>query len=545
MLGQTLAHYKILEKIGSGGMGEVYLAEDTKLDRKVALKVLPPELAESEERRARFEREAKAVAALNHPNIVTIYSVEHADGIHFITMELVRGKTLTELLPRSGFPLERFFEIAIPLADAVAAAHQENITHRDLKPDNMMVGDDGRVKVLDFGLAKPSPAAWTEDSELPTQAMTQQGMIVGTPQFMSPEQAQGESVDARADIFSLGTVLYLMATGQDPFRGNTPTAILSSIIKDNPAPVTDVKPELPGLLGRTIRRCLEKDPEDRLQSAKDLRNELRESKQDAESGDAEPAPASRAGNTKWILALIGAMAVAVVGTYLVLRATRGARVDTPGMATTLTQLTSQSGRELFPSLSPDGRYVVYASDSTGNWDVYSQRVGGENAVNLTADSSSHDTQPSFSPDGDLIAFRSERDGGGIFLMGATGESVRRVTDFGCSPSWSPDGLEIALAIDCGVENPHSRLIVSSLWTVNVASGETHVVTESDGVQPSWSPSGSRIAFWSIWDANGEPTPRDIWTVPAGGGERTPVTADAATDWNPVWSPDGRYLYFLQ
>ena len=187
MVSQTLAHYKILEKIGSGGMGEVYVAEDTKLDRKIALKVLPPEMAESEERRARFKREAKAIAALNHPNIVTVHSVEEADGVHFITMELVKGKTLTELLPKHGFPLNRFFDIAIPFADAVAAAHQEGITHRDLKPDNAMVSDDGRVKVLDFGFAKPMSgfAGGDADSALPTAAKTAEGVIVGTVNYMS------------------------------------------------------------------------------------------------------------------------------------------------------------------------------------------------------------------------------------------------------------------------------------------------------------------------------------------------------------------------
>ena len=214
MIGRTLAHYKILKKIGSGGMGEVFLAEDTKLDRKVALKVLPPELAESEERRARFKREAKAIAALNHPNIVTVYSVEEDDSVHFITMELVKGKTVTELLPKTGFPLSRFFDVAIPLANAVAAAHQEGITHRDLKPDNMMVGDDGRVKVLDFGLAKPTSgfAGGDADSALPTVAKTAEGVIVGTVNYMSPEQ--GKAVDARSDIFSFGIVLYEMLTGQ-------------------------------------------------------------------------------------------------------------------------------------------------------------------------------------------------------------------------------------------------------------------------------------------------------------------------------------------
>ncbi len=202
MIGRTLSHYRILKKIGSGGMGDVYLAEDTELDRKVALKVLPAELAESEERRARFKREAKAIAALNHPNIVTVHSVEEA-GVHFITMEWLKGKTLTELLPKHGFPLNRFFDVAI-LADAVAAAHQEGITHRDLKPDNAMVGDDGRVKVLDFGLAKPTGGfVWKEGgSELPTAAKTEEGAIVGTLSYMSPEQAQGKAVDGRSDIFS-------------------------------------------------------------------------------------------------------------------------------------------------------------------------------------------------------------------------------------------------------------------------------------------------------------------------------------------------------
>ena len=176
MIGRTLSHYRILEKLGSGGMGEVYVTDDTKLARKVALKVLPEEMATGE-RLSRFEREAKAIAAFNHPNIVTVYSVEEAEGVHFITMELVRGKTLSELLPKHGFPLSKFFDIAIPLADAVAAAHQESITHRDLKPDNAMVGEDGRVKVLDFGLAKPSGgfAATDAASELPTQAKTQEG----------------------------------------------------------------------------------------------------------------------------------------------------------------------------------------------------------------------------------------------------------------------------------------------------------------------------------------------------------------------------------
>ncbi|HXV60002.1 MAG TPA: protein kinase, partial [Vicinamibacteria bacterium] len=191
MIGRTLSHYRILEKLGSGGMGDVYLAEDIELDRKIALKVLPPELAESEERRARFQREAKALAALNHPNIVTVFSVEKADSVHFITMELVKGKTLTKLIPKRGLALDKFFEIAIPLAEAVSAAHGQGIIHRDLKPDNVIMTEEGRLKVLDFGLARPTRGFVEagKPSELPTQARTEAGAIVGTVHYKSPEQA--------------------------------------------------------------------------------------------------------------------------------------------------------------------------------------------------------------------------------------------------------------------------------------------------------------------------------------------------------------------
>ncbi len=212
---------------GAGGMGEVYRARDTKLNREIALKILPPELADSELGRARFEREARAIAALNHPNIVTVHSVEAVDGVHFITMELVKGATLAALLPRQGFALERFFDIAVALADAVAAAHAQGIVHRDLKPGNVMVDLDGRVKVLDFGLAQASDrlAGAGAASNLLTAAQTEQGVIVGTCKYMSPEQARGDTIDARSDIFSLGIVFYEMLTGRPPFEGPTPSDV--------------------------------------------------------------------------------------------------------------------------------------------------------------------------------------------------------------------------------------------------------------------------------------------------------------------------------
>jgi eukaryotic-like serine/threonine-protein kinase len=271
-------------------MGVVYLAEDTTLDRQVALKVLPPSLAQDTERRARFTREAKAVAALNHPNIVSVHSVEEEGGVLFITMEFVKGKTLAEILPRQGLALDKFFDIGIPLADALAAMHAHGITHRDLKPANVMVSADGRVKVLDFGLAKAEPESSVRGgTALPTHSVTQEGRVVGTPSYMSPERAEGKTVDTRSDIFSLGIVFYEMLTGERPFTGGTAASIVSSVLRDTPRSIGELQPGLPRELVRLVHRCLAKDPIDRYQSALDLRHSLEETKQDVDSGDALPS----------------------------------------------------------------------------------------------------------------------------------------------------------------------------------------------------------------------------------------------------------------
>ena len=291
MIGQTLSHYKILDKLGEGGMGAVYLAEDLELNRKVALKVLPKEMASDPERLSRFKREAKAVAALSHPNIVTIYSVEDSDEGRFITMELVEGKSLEELITPQGLPIDQFFTVAVPLTDALSAAHQSGITHRDLKPANIMVTDDNRVKVLDFGLAKlHGSAAGPEEQELPTQALTQEGMIMGTVPYMSPEQVQSKPVDHRTDIFSLGIILYEMATGKRPFRGDSSADLISSILRDSPRPITELNVDLPDDLGRVVKRCLEKDPGRRFQTSLDLRSELETLKHEAAKKETKTAP---------------------------------------------------------------------------------------------------------------------------------------------------------------------------------------------------------------------------------------------------------------
>jgi serine/threonine protein kinase/Flp pilus assembly protein TadD len=291
MIGRTISHYRILEKLGEGGMGEVYLAEDTDLHRKVALKMLPRQMAGSQERLERFRREAQAVAALSHPNIVTVYSIEQSAEGHFIAMELVEGKSLDELISRDGLSVERTLEIAEPLVLALSAAHERGITHRDLKPANIMVTGSGTVKILDFGLAKlHTDSDSGSHPEAPTQALTQEGAVVGTVPYMSPEQVQGRRVDHRTDLFSLGVILYEMATGHRPFAGETSAEVISSILRDTPEPVSESRPDMPGQLGRIIGRCLEKEPELRYQTARDILTALHKTGEDLGGDKGEQTP---------------------------------------------------------------------------------------------------------------------------------------------------------------------------------------------------------------------------------------------------------------
>ncbi|MGI8783789.1 MAG: protein kinase domain-containing protein [Acidobacteriota bacterium] len=557
MIGQTISHYKILEKLGGGGMGVVYRAEDLRLGRSVALKFLPAEFSNDPMTLERFQREARTASALNHPHICTIYDIDEFEGKPFIAMELLEGQTLKHRIEGKSFQLQELLDLSIQIANALDAAHSKGIVHRDIKPANIFISSDKQAKVLDFGLAKLVPQHAKEAAPKVASAVqtinedlqTSPGTAMGTVAYMSPEQALGEELDARTDLFSFGIVLYEMATGVPAFKGGTSAALFDAILNKAPTSPLRLNPELPVEFEQIVSKALEKDREIRYQSAREMVIDLRRLQRDSGSGRAATAGATIASpfTRRWRKrAAVGAGLVAIAAASIILLYwspwTKQAVETGPSLLdAVVTQLTDQAGPEVFPSLSPDGKSIVYVSRASGNWDIYLQRVGGQNPVNLTKDSPTTDTQPAFSPDGEYIAFRSSRAGGGIFIMGATGESVRRLTDFGYNPVWSPDGIEILCSIASTDWSPQVRdLLGNGLWIVNAASGQKRQVQgPEDAAQPSWSPSGSRIAYWGI--AKGGQ--RDIWTLPAAGGQPIAVTADKALDWNPVWSPDGEYLYF--
>lgn len=351
---QKLGAYEVVCSLGAGGMGEVYRARDSRLGRDVALKVLPPEVTNEAGRLERFDREARAIAALNHPHIVTIYSTEEADGIRFLTMELVDGCTLSDLVISTGMEVPRFLDIAIPLADALAAAHQKQITHRDLKPGNVMVSSDGRVKVLDFGLARVGGADVAEQTLIETLApITQQGTIVGTMPYMSPEQIEGRTIDARSDLFSLGIIFYELLSGQRPFKGGSSPALMSAILRDTPPPIADGRNDIPDAIERLVSRLLEKRPEDRVQTARDVFNELKHVRKQVESGSPRSSVSSRA------VAAVGVRSSLSVATFVA----RSTDDDSKALAEALTD-DVRSGLSKFGNLrvlagsAQGARYVI-------------------------------------------------------------------------------------------------------------------------------------------------------------------------------------------
>ena len=470
--GTRLGTYEVIEPVGSGGMGAVYRARDSRLRRDVALKVLPDHRQFDPEARARFEREALALAALNHPNIATVHGVENVDGIQALVMELVEGDTLADRLAaealhspgsspvrsRSGavrdpglLPLDQALTIARQIADALEAAHERGIVHRDLKPSNIKIRPDGTVKVLDFGLAKA--LADEGPANVTAATLTSDCAVVGTPAYMSPEQARGQDLDRRTDIWAFGCVLYELLTGRRAFPGSTAADTISGVLEREPD--YDALPaRTPPQVRRLLVHCLEKDPRRRLRDIGDARIELDEAATVLRLADPRrlPDPADRPPPARSIPLRVGLLVMAVVvGGSLAYygRLVRQATATEPSGPRETVRLTFDDGLQTDPSFSPDGRSIAYASDKSGNFDIWTQPLSGGNPVRVTSHPA-QEWQPQWSPAGDNIVFRSERDSGGLFVVPATGGFERKIADFGYRPLWSPAGSHVLFT---GVHTP--------------------------------------------------------------------------------------------
>ncbi|MCM2315405.1 MAG: protein kinase, partial [Thermoanaerobaculia bacterium] len=542
--GSRLGPYEIVEALGSGGMGDVYRARDTRLDRQVAIKVLAPEFFDDTERRQRFQREARTISSLSHPNICTLFDVGEQEGIDYLVMECLDGETLADRLMKGPLPLGDLLKTGIQICEALGAAHRQGVVHRDLKPGNVVLTKSGTVKLVDFGLAKDlgaiTAAPARRSSPPPDKPLTAEGAIIGTLAYMAPEQVEGRDADARSDIFAFGAILHEMATGRRAFEGATRASLIAAILTAEPKPLPELRVHGASSSGndrnlaaveRVVRQCLVKDPERRRQSALDVANELRwTSEKGAETEAAAPGGATdllRWRTASGILAVVAAAAIGLA-IWSASRSTRPSR-SAPEPAPKLVRLTWELGNKSRACVSPDGSSFVFASEVSGNQDLYLRRVGGENSINLTKDHPGSDEQPAFSPDGQSIAFRSERDGGGIFIMGATGESVRRLTDFGFDPAWSPDGTRIAFS----GESSRARLVygLSGLWVVDVASGVRTKIHDGLAIRPAWSPSGTRIAFHTMMTGEG----RSILSLPAVGGATSVLVSNGVgVEWTREW-----------
>ena len=549
--GSKLGPYEILGQIGAGGMGEVYRAKDPRLGRDVAIKVLPATFSEDGDRLRRFEQEAKAAGVLNHPNITAVYDFGEASGAPFVVQELLDGETLRSTLAGGKLSTRRASDYAMQIAHGLAAAHDKGIVHRDLKPENLFVTRDGRVKILDFGLAKLTQADSGGSSALtniPTETRgTEPGVVLGTLGYMSPEQVRGKPADARSDIFSFGAILYEMLAGRRAFHGDSAADTMSAILREDPPDLSVTNQSVPPGLERIVRHCLEKNPEQRFHSAHDVAFALEALSQTStpQQSQISAAPALRARRIPplvWLLA--GLAAGTVIAWVASRRPAPAASASTNDGIPFFRRLTNLSGLEEFPTLSPDGQLLAFVHRSGSKTDIWVQRASSRRPTDVTADCKSENYSPAFSPDGRLIAYGSQCGEGGIFVMGASGEDVRRLTKFGTHPAWSPDGKTIYYSAEL-IVRPYGRLGTSALWVVDVASGDTKMLYAGDAIQPDVSPHGLRIAYWGLPTGGSQ---RDIFTLPAKGlakGERpVPVTQDPPVDWNPVWARDGRSLFFL-
>jgi Tol biopolymer transport system component len=569
LVGKTLGEYQVIGPLGTGGMGDVFLAQDMRLGRKAALKLLPEEFTSDPDRLQRFEREACAVSALAHPNIVTVYGMGRAGPVSFLATEFIEGQTLREELANRSLRPQVAVEIALQTAQALGAAHRAGIIHRDIKPENIILRRDGLVKVLDFGLAK-----WTEKrggvdgAKDLMECTTTPGLIVGTPRYMSPEQARGVPIDFRTDLFSLGSVLYEMLSGRPAMTGETPSDILASVLARDPEPLENLCSECPAALVRIVNRALEKDRYKRYQSAEEMAANLKIVLRELESGlfvfantgsSVRPVkivlPAvsgTRSAHTRSYLGLglLAAAAGVLIGIYGVQHISSG---DSESL--TVTPLTALPGKEVQPSLSPDGNQVAFAFDGgrSSDYDIYVKTIGSEEITHLTS-GPADDMSPSWSPDGQRIAFLrflSDQSALVMVMPAAAGGTARQLAKLRVERdeteirvAWSPDGEWIATS---DAETPLSRM---RLVLVSATTGRKRRLAyqppalDAD-LSPSFSPDGRYLAYarhlsLGISDLY-------ILEVAKEGGPAT--VARRLTNWNrmnrsPVWSHNGKEVFFV-
>jgi Tol biopolymer transport system component/tRNA A-37 threonylcarbamoyl transferase component Bud32 len=566
MVGETVSHYRILEKLGGGGMGVVYKAEDTKLKRTVALKFLPEELSKDRTALERFQREAQAASALNHPNICTIYDIDDHEGQPFIAMECLEGQTLKHRIQGQPLKLEEVLELGIQIAEALEAAHGKGIIHRDIKPANIFViprSGAVQAKILDFGLAKLVPQKAGPGAEglrlgetaAATESLTSSGMAVGTVDYMSPEQVRAEAVDQRTDLFSFGLVLYEMATGRRAFAGDSPGTIFDAILHSTPPSPLRLNPDCPAELERIISKALEKDRKLRYQSASDIRTDLVRLKRDTDSGRSaaglprlvegygvkQPLP-RRVGLTLAGIAVVLMIAGAVWFHFF----RPSPKVAGPPMR--IVPFTSFPGHQAHPSFSPDGNQIAFAWDGEKeeNPDIYVKQVGGEGLLRLTTGPRGN-YQPVWSPDGRYIAFWRSVDGeDGVYEIAALGGPERKLltTSLGAlwyteSVDWSPDGKYLAYVDRLSDQAP---LILFLLPLDNPQNRRP--LTASAGqwadAWPRFSPDGQTVAFVRV---SGAEIANDIYVVGAAGGQPKRLTFDNAVTNGLDWTPDGAYIVF--
>ena len=512
MIGRHIGVYRIESLMGAGGMGEVYRARDTKLGRDVAIKVLPAEFTTDRDRLARFEREARMLATLNHPHIGAIYGLEE----NALVLELVEGETLADLLAQKPFGVEKSLRIARQIADAIDAAHEKGIVHRDLKPANIKITPEGDVKVLDFGLAKAvsGDGSAPDLSQSPTITVggTREGAIVGTAAYMSPEQARGRPVDKRTDIWAFGCVLFEMLSGKRAFSGDTISDTIAAILEREPD-WSLLPPAVPRDTVRLLHRCLEKDVKRRVRDIGDVAADL-------EIAPAESLPGVRPsrGWYGWIGAsLAAAVIVAAVAAWW------STRPEPSGGLTNVRveRITHDAGLSTMPTVSPDGKFIAYASNRSGNGDldIWVQQATG--APLRVTDDPAGDMTPDFSPDGSQIVFRSERDGGGVYMVAALGGPARLIVAEGRRPRFSPDGTRVAYW--AGQWRGAASTGASALFVLSLDGGTpSRLLPEFVMVRdPVWAPDGQSLVVLARRDRTSPMTDAfDWWWVPLDG--RAPV-----------------------